>query len=423
MDHAQQQQAIPLTPELWAEVFVRVEAADTGFREYTADDEYQEQQQKVHQLKLVCKQFNEVFKAYPQTLQRLYISPGFASSSLPSLIKWVQRHKTTLTVFEAHCGSLVDAILGALISPASCLRLVDLTVDKNSYSLDLLPCFGCLEMCAISAATSGQVDLSPLQALPKLHHLVLVGGEFIVKKLSHVEALHCHNVVVSCAEDWTVTQLHSLELVDSTLQGLHRQGLVACTALKSLVWKSSSWEGHDGIVHFKLDGTVDHANSALLPSLQQLTRLDLEVGIHTEEPISPNWVFGLTSLKDLTISFRKAHFDLIQSVSLLTSLTKLAIGSVVHSPNLPILDVDLHWYKLQLLQQVSIDNCTLSVGLGTGALIHLPCLSSVSFVNSLPEGKASLECFAALMDNFAKLRPQLQVMLATSSASDYFAMH
>lgn len=333
IDQAQQQQAVPLTPELWAEVFVRVEANDTGFRAYLADDTYQDQQQKVHQLKLVCKQFNEVFKAYPQTLQRLYISPGFASSSLPSLIKWVQRHKTTLTVFEAFCGSMVDAVLGALVSLVSRLRLVDLVVDKNSYSLDLLPCFSCLEVCGISAATSGEVDLSPLQALPRLQHLSLEGGIFSVKRLLHVSALECHNAEFRCAEDWTTTQLHSLEVVDSILQGLHGQGLFACTALKSLVWKDSSWEDRDGTVPFGLNGAIDLANSALPLSLSQLTRLHLEIGIYTEESINLNWVFGLTSLQDLSILFSQACFDLIESVSLLTSLTKLAVaGPGVHSP-------------------------------------------------------------------------------------------
>lgn len=71
-----------------------------------------ERQAEVHQLKLVCKQFRDVYASHPGLVERLYVSFSFSVSSLPSLLAWVQQNKGSVRCFLSDCGSpLVDAVL------------------------------------------------------------------------------------------------------------------------------------------------------------------------------------------------------------------------------------------------------------------------------------------------------------------------
>ncbi len=66
--HSRKQRTL-LTAELWTEVFAYVEVAQIRYRSwYDIEDDHQTQRQ-LHQLRLVCKQFNEIFAARPLLLR------------------------------------------------------------------------------------------------------------------------------------------------------------------------------------------------------------------------------------------------------------------------------------------------------------------------------------------------------------------
>lgn len=80
--HSGKQQT-SLTPELWTEVFAHVGGAQIHYRSWDDVEDDQQNQRQLHQLRLVCKQFNEVFATQPHFLKRLSLPEAFPSSSCP----------------------------------------------------------------------------------------------------------------------------------------------------------------------------------------------------------------------------------------------------------------------------------------------------------------------------------------------------
>jgi len=131
MDCSKYQPSVALTVDLWAEIFARTGAQQISFSPWSNIEARKHEQQQLHQLRPVCKQFSEVFKSHPQCLQWLTLDEAFPSSSLPSLLAWVQHSKGSLQILEANCGSLVDAVLGALMSSTSMLKLIDIAKPET----------------------------------------------------------------------------------------------------------------------------------------------------------------------------------------------------------------------------------------------------------------------------------------------------
>ena len=151
MDQPEHRPSASLTPELWAKVFAYVEPRPwvTGPVEDSTAQLLQRVQTEVHQLKLVCKQFREVYARHSGLVQALYLRNDVPVGSLSSLLVWLQQNKRSLQTFRSECGNLlVEAVLGALVSPDSTLKFVSVG-DATPASLSSLAVFTSLEKCAL----------------------------------------------------------------------------------------------------------------------------------------------------------------------------------------------------------------------------------------------------------------------------------
>jgi hypothetical protein len=175
-----------LTPEIWAQIFALLEGEHTAFRSYTEIQSRQEVQQRL-QLRMVCKQFNDVYAVH---MHRLNLPFSFPTLALPGFLAWLQQSRVSITVFEATCRtSVTDAILGAFVLSSAPLRAVDLSC-VSSCSVELLSAFHCLKQCSLGGQELGQFqDLSPLRNLPNLTDLLLCGNFFALNRLQHLTSL------------------------------------------------------------------------------------------------------------------------------------------------------------------------------------------------------------------------------------------
>lgn len=152
--------------------------------------------------------------------------------------------------------------------------------------------------------------------------------------------------------------------------------------------------------------------------MTQLEMLYLSTSTQTQLPISLEWIFELTTLQHLSIAFQNGKSDLIEKVTMLTNLTELMVQRrSAEVPKLAILDVDFGWSRLKDLRVGSICGCRLQLGRSFAGLLDLQHLTYVSFEASHPEGRLSVECYAALAYNLARLRPEVHVVLSSTSAS------
>lgn len=143
MDDIGQQIVPSLTPELWSNVFAHVEELPENFGNHQQDQ--RRNQAEVHQLKLVCKQFRDIYASHSGLVQRLYL--GFSSErSLPSLIAWLQQNKSSIQTFqsEEEGNSLVDVVLSLLVSSETSMRMVNV-FDVGVCSIPLIATFSSLE--------------------------------------------------------------------------------------------------------------------------------------------------------------------------------------------------------------------------------------------------------------------------------------
>ena len=86
-----------------------------------------------------------------------------------------------------------------------------------------------------------------------------------------------------------------------------------------------------------------------------------------------------------------------------------------------MLNIDVGWDKLQALQVLSLwyFRLQLGAGLGVGGLLRLNQMRELSFEGSMVDG-ADSDCFAALMYNLARLRPEVRVAGSSGDLTVFF---
>ena len=242
--HSSRQQGL-LTSELWTKVFAHVEAAKMGYRTFNKIEQDQHNQRQLHQLRLMCKQFNEVFAAHPLFLKRLSLPQAFPISSLPSLLAWLHQSKDCLEVFEASCGGpTVDVVLGALTSVTS--QLKHITVASTACSIQLLGRFLSLETCALNSRT-GSLNLTPLQALPKLRSLRLTGNFNGLASLSHLTHIQCLDGTIDCTGSCKFGK--TLQQLDANSTTFTNFDISVCQGLQVLKLDMSRVEHHHNLMY------------------------------------------------------------------------------------------------------------------------------------------------------------------------------
>ena len=159
--------ASSLTPELWTKIFVHMEELAENpypFPHFTFDQK--QPQGEMHQLKLVCKQFRDIFASHPGLVQRLYIGEDFLATSLPSLLDWMQQSKGSVQTFQSTCERpLVDIVLTALLSSTSSMNIADVR-EVSSCSILMIARFTRLEKIKLDTCVC-HLDLAPLGVLQR----------------------------------------------------------------------------------------------------------------------------------------------------------------------------------------------------------------------------------------------------------------
>ena len=407
-----------LTPELWAKVFALVEERpDTlGSWDDSIDTLAWQNQQEVHQLKLVCKQFKKIYASHAGLIQRLYLCDGFAARLLPALLAWLQQNKNSVQTFHSAEGRPVDAVLAGLVTSEQCLRIADV-YNITAFSLSLLATFTSLEKCALWRESAERLDLAPLGGLPRLQHLVLHGQFQELHHLAGLTRLECIMAVVADVQEFAPS-LEDLTIEDSHLLDMHTQGFSSCTALTHLELSNVSLMDSNEKEYLDADLSVIPTNIELLTQLHTL-----HLSTSSDEGIAHTanlgWISHLTSLQDLSISCDRSRGQVLQDVLSLTRLTRLDILGLSDSLN-KVLDLNIEWHRLQALQELSLCKCRLHLGHDVAGLLQLHHLRHISFAESTIDSPDDDECFAALMYNFARLRPQVKLVFDSGDLLSYF---
>ena len=218
MDHIKQRNAPTLTPELWAKVFSHTEELP----EFNCcNSRPQENQARLHQLKLVCKQFRDVFASHPGLVQRLFLWPDFSVAALPGLLAWLQKSKSSISMFHSACrGPLEDVVMAAFLSEPS-IKWVD-AWGVSACTISIVGTFKSLEKCSLRNKQAEILGLAPLGALQSLSHLILSGNFKEIQHLAGLTRLQFSHARVLGVQELAPTLQH-LEIHDSTLGGIMRR--------------------------------------------------------------------------------------------------------------------------------------------------------------------------------------------------------
>jgi len=443
--------ALSLSSDLWAKVLVHLHEGQ-GITRYLADNRERESQAQLLQLKLVCKQFKGVYKDHPGLVSRLYVHEAFAVRSLPGLLAWLDQNKSPIQRFESRCENpLVDRVLDGLVSAFSSMKIIDICRVRER-SIDLVAKFTNLEKCALGNRAA-HLDLAPLQALPKLKDLILRGNFRRVHHLAVLTGLECISGSVMGGQICKFAPiLRRLVVDEGTLMGPNAQGVAACTALTELILEkaclsfgndcSSDDDDYSSGDDVNAWGRWDDGSDApyyntvystrgvfsMIPTgmrfLTQLHKLHLSTG-EIEDLCGVANLCGISQmipLADLSMSFGKCDEDIMQSVTLLTNLTRLAVKGLGDCEETEV-NINIAWHKLRALQELSICNCTMRLGRRIRGLLELDKLQQISFEDSSVSDcnyTSNMSCFGALTYHLARQHPSVKLLLGGSDVLEFF---
>lgn len=266
-----------------------------------------------------------------------------------------------------------------------------------------------LEKCTLEHDNGEFVGLAPLGALPKLRQLMLQGSFKELHHLTGLTRLECESSRVLDAQELPPA-LRYLGLTDSDLVGIHAQTLPTCTALSHLLLNNACLKGNSAYVYLDENLSVVPTN---IGQLTQLQSLHLSTDMHAEAQIAElKWVAELTSLQELSMHFDHGNGTILQYVAMLTKLTYLYITGFDEPNEAHLLDTNVEWHKLQALCKLFIVSKRLSFGDNIYGLVNLPRLQIVSFAGSMVHGPRDVNCLAALIYKFARLRPQVKLVFS-----------
>ena len=323
----------------------------------------------------MCKRFQSVFKEQPQLYRSLIllIEPEVPPSSY--LLKRLDRCRGGLKILAVAYGSpWLEMVLTALQLQNNPLCSADLC-QASTANLYLLSTFHTLSKCNLQAPDSEVVSLQALEVLPHLSSLTLGHGHFAhVNIVAHLTSLclTC-KAEVTCSQDCEcVTSLVHLHVIRSQLKRFHTKGVSACCNLQTLKCIHGQVSAVSPEEEFRWDETRVSTGSSLT-ALTALTRL--EIGVQNlSVDVDLDWVTMLRSLKSLEARFNVRRVELPRSLSSLSSLSSLLVGS--SDTQRKVVTIDFDWAGLVSLQRVVFVG-TIQISHMT-SLIALPTLQQVT---------------------------------------------
>ena len=328
------QRSVQLSPELWAEVLMRVEGGVSDIEWLNTEmDPYRNfaEQAAFYRLRLVCHTSNEVFKSYPELTHRLNLSFPFDSPRLPSLMLWLRQHASSVRILAAYCQSpCTEAVLGGLLIARPPLDRV-IMQNPTSSSINLLASFNSLTSCDLGCpdAEYSDLNLDFMLSLTSLQKLILVNGQFTAMQLPHnLDKLYLQSARLQTIQNCQcLRSLKILQMSHSQLVGVHTRGVLACSNLEQLLFYQSVSEASLELSQFKTISGTDFQVPAALSSLTCMTHLALAFGkrdadsLHDMYDLTPLW--ELTSLEQLSVMSCGPHLEVTSGLTALTRVTSV----------------------------------------------------------------------------------------------------
>ncbi len=268
---------------VWVRIFQLIQDAD--FTKWMYSNNVAKRQADVHGLRLVCRDFNDVFKRNPDVTRLLYLSCSLSRKSLDGLLKWLRTNTPSIRALRADCSRrCLQQVLSELHSIAL-MATVNINRCDAAKVLQLSRFTG-LECCILSSTSGVPLDLKALQSLPSLKRLSVEFGDFIVDQLPPnltgltLTASACLTARQPCS---CVSSLRNLTMYEGAVLTLHPQGVAACSALTKFDCLDSSIVAEDPQKVLSLAW----CNSLTIPtgfsSLSQLVNLSLSIQSDSED--------------------------------------------------------------------------------------------------------------------------------------------
>ena len=401
-----------LPDELWAEIFLRLQGRvqdDLCSMDF-APGSVAEVQSKFHQLRLVCRKFNDVIKGHPGLSRCLVLSPALRCPAFPSLQAWLQQHAASVETLAAYCEysghPCLETAIAKLSPPQT--RLVDVFLSGRS-SLAVPHMSGLTSMTHCHIYKPGHnLHLTPLKELTKLQKLHLSHGHFLATDLpAHLTNLTVEVAIVTIQHSplglSCVTSLQKLQVGNGAhISGLHPSGLLACSAVEQLQLLNCSIKADEPGCYLHVAGC--HKSSCLpigMSALTLLSRLAVTFGscvtVTGTNPIDLGLLHALPLLQDLFLRSEDFSISLrlpaeLGALQKLTCLTLSAPVWDVYDNFLqdcecfPAVRLDIEWGSMHALQCLAVHNWHFSCTSSILALTTLPHLSDVTFENCTPVG-------------------------------------
>ena len=267
---------------VWVRIFQLIQDAD--FTKWMYSNNFAKRQADLHGLRLVCREFNDVFKRNPDVTHLLHLSCNLSRKSLDGLLKWLRTNPPSIRALRADCSRhCLQQVLSELHSIAL-MATVNITRCYAAQVLQLSKFTG-LKYCKLVSISSGPLDLKPLQSLTSLKGLSLKCGDFIVDQLPpNLTGLTLTVSALTARQPCScVTSLRNLTMYDGAVLTLHPQGVAACSALTKFDCLDSSIVAEDPQKVLSLAW----CNSLTIPtgfsSLSQLVNLSLSFQSDSED--------------------------------------------------------------------------------------------------------------------------------------------
>ncbi len=358
------------------------------------------QQASFHHLKLVCKRFNGVYLEYPDLCCYLVFRQQQPDALNPSLVAWLKRYHTSVQTLTAYCCSTALTLsVDMLASNENWLQSM-LVQNHLGSSLPSFAPFAHLTTSEVVLPQDGFLDLSTLQLSNSLQTLVVQDGTFITVSLPpNLTNLYLADSDVKSYQHCScVTSVVQLKLLNSTLHGLHQQGLLACHALEGL----TCLESYVSAMNASQEMVFKNIMFVMPLGLSALASLRcFDAAIATTSTLSLNAFCELTSLQDLKVHVRGgslwANTDMSQ-LSMLTSLSLLACARRKHVG----VQIFMKWLGMQAVQVLNITCDYFSFGCDILGLVNLKTLRQVNIVNGRPNDNKTAAFFAALVHGVAQ---------------------
>ena len=410
--------ALLLPVELWSNVFEHLKPGCTGpirdSEEAIGADPAE--LSCFHQLKLVCKSFNQTFARHAQLHSHLILNRSNSSRRLTSLLLWLQRYAGSVTKFTACCDSLsTETVLGALSGAAAKLTNVHMACTRTATMQALSACSN-ITVCALDCPFEDRLDLTPLTHLLQLQELLLQNGNFSNVPLSSnltFLRLECSDASFGICSPYS-RNLYNMEVRSSCMSGLYDKGVCDCTALQRLALIDSSITGATAGDSFVLRRDRQMQIPVDLLVLTQLC--DLHVSFprafdanRVQVSADLDWLCKLTSLKSLNV-VAEGPVTFSHAFHHLQNLEYLSVSAA----NEPAASFELDWEAMIALKHVDLFG-TVSLSHTFEKMSALQHLTHLSLWGLQPGDSATAINLASLAYRLAAARPDVEFVLEDMS--------